>query len=192
MALTQSLEKLVHVLEKKGIPMRQRLQPGLTKADVQAALAPLGLTPPEELYELYEWRDGVADWDTPSPMLFGETHFLPLKDAIAEYQDFRQYFVGEDFEDLSIDLDKCFPFAFFMGYRSTIYCDPTLVLGFQHPVIGIYHDFAVSFENIERMAQTATEWFVAGVYDKNPVDDELKWAIRQKLNPRIPDPNPGL
>ena len=52
-------------------------------------------------------------------------------------------------------------------------------------MIEIYHGLGVLFENIDRMAQTVAEWFASGIYDNEPVDDALRAAIRQKLNPRI-------
>ncbi len=181
MSLTQSLERLVDIFEHRGIPMRQHLRPGLKRADLQAALSPLGLVPPEELYELYEWHDGVDDPYKPEK-LFGEHQFIPLSDAIQWYKDLLKYY---DQQYFSISLAQCFPFAFYEGDYCTIYCEPTLTEGLLHPVIGIYHSIGVLFETIDQMVQTAAEWYVSGIYDTSPVNDALKASIRKRLNPRI-------
>lgn len=162
--------------------MRPHLRPGLSRADVQAALSSLGLIPPEELYELYEWHDGVDVLNTPE-LLFGEYQFLPLNDAVQEYQEIIKHYSQIV---SSINLAQCFPFASFQGANCTIYCEPTLVDGLQHPVIEIYHGIGVLFENIERMTQTVAEWFASGIYDSEPVNDALRATIRQRLNPRVP------
>lgn len=182
MSISQSLEKLVDVLENKGISLRPYLQSGLSRADVQAALNPLSLTPPEDLYELYEWSNGVDILNTPE-LLFGEYQFLPLSDAVQEYEELIKHYSQVT---SSISLAQCFPFASFQGSNCTIYCEPKPIEGLQHPVIEIYHGVGILFESIDRMAQTVAEWFSLGIYDTQPVDDVLRAAIRQRLNPRIP------
>jgi len=190
MLLVEALERLVDIFENRGVPMRQHLRPGLSRADVQTALSPLGLTPPEELYQLYEWHDGIDVVNAPD-MLFAEQQFIPLSEAIQEYADLLKYY-GE--VPTSIDLSQCFPIASFEGDYSTIYCDTTLVEGLQCPIIGIYHGIAVIYENIERMAQTVAEWLISGIYDNDdaPVDDDRRYAIRERLNSRIPERNTSL
>ncbi len=183
MSLTQSLERLVDIFEHRGIPMRQHLRPGLTRVAVQAALSPLGLAPPEELYELYEWHDGIDVLNTPR-RLFADHQFLPLDVAVQEYHDLLKY---NSEIVTSIDLAQCFPFAFFEGDYCTIYCDPTLVEGLQYPVINIFGGIAVAYEDIDRMAQTVAQWYVSGIYDSYPIIDEnLCSIIWKRLNPHIP------
>jgi len=191
MPLVEALEKLVAVFESKGIPMRPHLRPGLTRAEVQAALSPLGLTPPEELYQLYEWHDGIERIYRPE-WLFDRYEFLPLSEAVQEYHELLKYY-SEVL--LSINLSHCFPFAFFEGDYGTIYCDTALVKGLQHPVVnidgsGIYE----AYESIERLTQTVTECYLSGIYDDAdlPLDEALYHAIRERMNPRIDYHSPGL
>ena len=179
-SISETLEKIANIFEGKGVPMRQHLRPGLSRAEIQAALAPLGLVPPEELYELYEWHDGVDDYYEPG-LLLGEHQFIPLKDAIYEYHETLKYY-----EDPSLNLAKCFPVAFFMGSSYNVYCDPVLFEGLQYPVIRIFEGIGVEFENLTLMAQTVLAWFEADIYDGDgPADDKLMYGIRGKLNPRV-------
>lgn len=186
MSLVEALEKLVEVFEDRGISMRPHLRPGLTRAQVQATLSSLGLTPPEELYQLYEWHDGVDLANAPK-RLFAEQQFLPLSEAIQEHVYLLKY---NSEVTTSINLSQCFPIAFFEGDYDTIYCDSNLVEGLQHPVINIYDAITVRYENVARMAQTVAEWYVSGIYDDPPlvedVNGTLRRAIRERLNPRIP------
>jgi len=62
--LTESLEALVAEHDRIGSPLRSRLGPGRSAADVTAALARVGLTPSDEVVELYGWheiRDAPTD-----------------------------------------------------------------------------------------------------------------------------------
>lgn len=188
MSLVDSLERLVDIFENRGVAMRQYLRPSLTRAEVQTALGRLGLNPPEELYQLYEWHDGIDTLNAPKK-LFMEHQFLPLNKAVQEHAELLRY----NSEVLtSLDLLQCFPFAFYEGDYCAIYCDTTLIEGLQHPIINIYGGIGVIYENIDLMAQTVTEWLVSGVYDSSPVDDDLHLAIRERLNPRIPERNTSL
>ena len=182
MSLAQSLENLVSILENKGISIRPHLRPSLSRENVQALLNSFGVVPPEELYALYEWHDGIDVLNTPE-LLFGEYQFLSLNDAIQEYQEILKHYSQTS---PLINLAQCFPFASFQGANCTIYCDSSLVDGLQHPVIEIFHGIAPLFENIDRMALTVAEWFASGIYDSEPVNDTLRTAIRQRLNPHIP------
>jgi hypothetical protein len=181
MALAQSLEVLIDILEDRGHSIRSRLQPGLPRVDIQAALSPLGLKPPEELIELYEWHNGVDDEITVAIQLFGEHQFISLDYAIEEYREMIKHYSSK-----SIAVTQCFPFSRFQGDVCAIYCDDAVVEGLLHPVINIYHGIYIQYENIEGMAQTAIEWFASGIYDVEPVDDVRHAAIRQTMNPRIP------
>ena len=182
MPLAHTLDILVTTLQRKGIAMGPHLRAGLSRAKLQAVLAPLGLTPPAEVYELYAWHDGVDGVHAPE-LLFGENQFLSFRNALQEYQALMKHY-GQVAS--SIQIAQCFPFAGFQGSTWAVYCDPNLVDGLQHPVLEIYHGISIAFENLEHMVQTVDEWFVAGIYDTEPVNEALRSAIRQRLNPRTP------
>ncbi len=182
MSLIESLEKLVDTHENRGVAMRQHIRPGLSRAEVQTALSALGLTPPEELYQLYEWHDGIDTLNAPKK-LFMQHQFVPLNEAIQWYKDLLEYY--DDGTD-TIELRQCFPFAFFEGDYCTIYCDAALIEGLQYPIINIYAGIGVIYENIDLMAQTVTEWLVSGIFDSvTPVDADLLYAVRKRLNPGV-------
>jgi len=184
MSLAQSLDRIVDIFEHRGVSMRQHLRPGLSRAEVQSVLSPLGLIAPEELYELYEWHDGVDDLYEPG-LLLGEHQFLPLKEAAKEYPEVVKYYNYDD--PSSLDLTKWFPFASFDGSYFGVYCDPTPFEGLQYPVIRVFEGVNTEFENIDRMVETVLEWIRLGVYgtDETLGHDDLRFAIRKRFNPRI-------
>jgi len=182
MPLAHELDDLVTTLQHNGFTMYPHLYPGVSQAQLQTALAPMGLKPPPELYELYAWHDGVDDEQAPI-MLFGEHQFLPLTDVLQEYHELMQHY---GHLPSAISLAQCLPFAGFQGSTLSLYCEPSPVLGLRYPVIEIYHDISIAFENLKRMVQTVNAWFASGVYDTEPVNEVLYAEIRQRINPRLP------
>jgi hypothetical protein len=64
MSLIDSLEALVEEHDRIGSPLRERLAPGVSRDRVQSEVMALGLSPPEELVELFAWhevRDDTGD-----------------------------------------------------------------------------------------------------------------------------------
>jgi hypothetical protein len=181
MALLQALDQLVDTLENKGISIRTYLQPGLPRSYIHSTLAAIGIRPPEELLELYEWHNGVIDEINTPVQLFGEHQFIPLEDGVEEYKEMIKYY-----ESQSVNINQCFPFSSFQGDVCAVYCEDVAISTLVHPVINIYHGIALLYENIERMAETATAWFASGLYDVAPVDEVKQVAIRRKLNSRVP------
>jgi hypothetical protein len=57
MGLTELLEALVVEHDRIGSPLRSRLGPGRTAADVEAALGAVGLTPSDEIVEFFGWHE---------------------------------------------------------------------------------------------------------------------------------------
>jgi hypothetical protein len=181
MALRQALDELVDTLEKKGASIRMYLKPGLSQPYIHSTLATIGIRPPKELLELYEWRNGVIDEISTPVHLFGEHQFISLEYAAEEYKE-----MIKNYHSHSLDMNQCFPFSSFQGDLCAIYCEDATISALVHPVINIYHGIALLYESIERMAETATAWFASGIYDVEPVDEVKQVAIRQKINSRVP------
>lgn len=184
MTIVQLLEGLVDTIEKRGFTLRSRLRAGLPRSQIDLLLNPLGIAAPSVFYELYEWHDGVTEGDSEGIFLFGEHQFLPLQDAIHEYHEMLTYY-DQKFEQ--IQLKQCLPFASFQGDTIAVYCDPVGIDDLNYPIINIYHSVAPVYEDLEHAAQTVTAWFAAGIYDTHPIDDDARFLIRGKLNPRIPE-----
>ena len=159
MALLHLLDRLVNVFAEQQLDMRPHLRPGLVRDEVHAVLQSIGLTPPEELYELYAWHDGVDSEDTSVPtFLFEEHQFMPLREAAQEYHEVLTYYEN----DLNpFSLLPCFPFASFQGSVLAIYCSETPLYGLQHPIVNVYYGVAIQYESLSRLIETATEIFAS-------------------------------
>lgn len=183
MALIQNLEQLIDVIEQRNMSIRPYLRPGLLQSDIETALTSLGLEPPPELLALYQWHDGINIERTRDIVLiFGEETFLPLIDAVNAYHD-----LVESYSDVrsELDLSRCFPFAAHDAELLAVYCSEIPFDGLYHPIVHIFQDISIGFENLEAMVQTVIAWFVHGVYDSSPVNEALHKSIWQKLNPNI-------
>ena len=182
MSLINTLERLVAILEPHDSTVRHALRPGLSHSAIEAILALLPLAPPPELFDLYQWHDGI-DISLTTELMLGEHTLLPLDEAVHEYHAIVRYYTDPT---SPLDRARCFPFAVFQGSYLALYCHEQRFEGLVHPVIGIFEDVSIAFENLETMAQTAIAWFEAGVYDTEPVDEQLRKAIWRQYNSRVP------
>jgi hypothetical protein len=183
MSLTERLEQLVTTIEQRGWTIRPCLQPGIdTQKHISELIKPLGIHIPPSLYELYQWRNGTIE--SCGPPLFDEHEFLPLEEAILEYQQFVPIALQAD-PDTRIDYRYCFPFATLMGSQYVIYCNPRPFKGFTYPIIHLFQGDYIRFVNLEVMALTIIEWYKSGAYNMDIVDKNLMDEIWRKLNPNL-------
>ena len=88
-ALTAALEKLSKQLDEKGLHTMERMQPGLSRAEIVELTKPLPFALPEEAVELFEWRNGFRGFATAKevvPAWFFEMYLpMTLQDAIDTY-----------------------------------------------------------------------------------------------------------
>ena len=87
--LTDALEKLSKQLDEKGLHTMERMQPGLSRAEIAELAKPLPFALPEAAVELFEWRNGFRGFATAKevvPTCFFEGYFpMTLQDAIEFY-----------------------------------------------------------------------------------------------------------
>ncbi|MEM6455122.1 MAG: SMI1/KNR4 family protein [Acidobacteriota bacterium] len=80
--LEDSLERIRRWLDQRAQPYADALQPGIDRAQVDAAIEGLGIELPDEVYRLYAWRNGQRDLDDDdAPLFFPGYRFLPIEDA---------------------------------------------------------------------------------------------------------------
>lgn len=86
--------------------------PGLSREEIVTKLRPLNIPIPEDLIQLYSWRNGQvenADWELDS-LRFRDTTFINLDAAVKQYDDFRTaYGEGCTFENTGFDMDLAIP-----------------------------------------------------------------------------------
>jgi hypothetical protein len=59
-SLAESLDELVRQHDEIGSPLRRQLAPGIARRETASRIGAIGLSAPEELLELFEWRSYQA------------------------------------------------------------------------------------------------------------------------------------
>lgn len=91
-AIRQELDAILRHLEKLRRPVVDELRPGLQCAALEVRTRTLQIALPEELKELYRWRDGT---EIRKGSLLDDLHFFPgyylmsLDDALTSYELFQ-------------------------------------------------------------------------------------------------------
>ncbi len=80
-SIHQLLDRYIDEIKARGYPIDRYLNPGLTRQQIIQQSIALSFAPPEEIFQLYEWHNGVDEACRVS--LFRDNHFLrfdqPLK-----------------------------------------------------------------------------------------------------------------
>jgi|tagenome__1003787_1003787.scaffolds.fasta_scaffold20962551_6 cell wall assembly regulator SMI1 len=90
------LEALADRWRRLGAPIIENLRPGLSDAEIDALTHPLGISLPDEARTWFRWHDGVAlDPGRPERRIGAlMMEFIPLAEAVRDYQDGRAVLVG--------------------------------------------------------------------------------------------------
>jgi hypothetical protein len=86
-ALPALLAELEEEWARKGIPLASRLLPGATEDEIRTRLEPVGLTPPMEVVEWYQWRNGA----TRPTYLMPAIEYASLGEAVDLYVRFGNF-----------------------------------------------------------------------------------------------------
>ena len=81
-ALTEALERILKELQKNRPAVASTLQSGLTYKEIQETITNLPFCLPNEVYELYQWRNGNE-----FHQFFYYHYFLPLQKAVEICQE---------------------------------------------------------------------------------------------------------
>lgn len=81
--LTEALNRIMSWLEQYQPEYAASFLPGLSRQEIDELVAPLSVLLPEEIYELYQWRNGRAiepfSYGRPSLSIY---EYLPLQEAL--------------------------------------------------------------------------------------------------------------
>jgi len=171
----------------QGVPFEDFLQPGLQNREIRDSVGHLPFQLPEEIYELYRWRNGQKA-SCPVPM-FRDQRFLSLDEALDDYQMIQTYFVPAlGGVDVGVDLTTCFPFAGFEGANYAVPCrGQTLIEGCELPIISVFEGIDVHFLSFATMLDTIVAWYEQGAHrvDDPSVDAALELRIWKQYNPGL-------
>lgn len=101
-SLIQVLERILCWFQANKPNIAQSLQPGLSREQIEAQVQVLPFRLPEEVYQLYQWRNGSSG---NAPVEFmPQYRILSLEEAIAERKLSYEIYL-EVYEDLAQDID---------------------------------------------------------------------------------------
>jgi hypothetical protein len=81
------LDEFLGELRRLGAPAAETLAPGLSDAEIDALLLPLGIDLPDEARVWWRWRNGTDPSAPAGRTLFGDRHFLSLQQNLVTYED---------------------------------------------------------------------------------------------------------
>lgn len=103
--LTNALNRIFNCLENhpsEKYASIDVLQPGLSYKEIERRVADLPFKLPEEVYELYQWRNGTYEGEEEKAQFFNGLTFLSLEAALDKYSELLEE--AEEF----IETDDCF------------------------------------------------------------------------------------
>lgn len=92
MSTTSALERIERWAQQNDPAFVALLQPGLTRQEIDAAVSILPFAIAEEVYELYQWRNGQKEGKFQLGLHQWPTYpFMPLNEALDEYTRFQAF-----------------------------------------------------------------------------------------------------
>ena len=171
--LSEKLILIENMLAKRGYPVHE-LNPGLTREEIDRKVSSLSYPFPEELYQLYMWRNGTREGST--LFLFRDQIFNSLDEGIS----------NQTFQGL-YGVHNSFPFASLEGSFYTLPSEAYALNGkLERPVISVFEGVDVYFYSLDHLLETQIDWIENNVYpesDSSQIDLEL--PIWKSHNPGI-------
>lgn len=180
----EKLDRLADLIKRREKEI-DNLRRGLTRREIEQKIACLPFEFPQELYELYQWRNGIEQPSTDllSPFLFRDHYLSNLDDAIENYLAIQTSFNTEEDRKIA-DWSKSFPFAYFEGsYLLIILGKHFLEKKYKYPIINIFEGVELWFCSFDSMLDTCIEWNQQTFEKYDTPKDEIN--IWQKHNPGI-------
>lgn len=176
--LVLTLERLFQWLAINVPRIAQGLQPGLTREQIEVQVQALPFRLPEELYLLYQWRNGGTVEIAPEghPPYQGAIELLPpyrllsLEEAIEEYTNFLAcYGELEQSGDIPADSYLCFPVMNDSVYYYAARCDtePKASAAILEANLFAEDRLSLTFNSLTEMMQAIVECCETGVYSSD-------------------------
>jgi DNA-binding ferritin-like protein (Dps family) len=165
--LSAVMDRILNWMQQHRPERVKTFQPGLSREEIDQAIANLPNQFPEELYELYQWRNGSTAWDAIDSLVSPILEFMPLEEAVKSCIDLLEVF-GDD-ENLPDPIlaggKRLFPF---ICENSSCYYAVFLDNQQQQlsPVIDIggEGDLDIVFDSLTDMMQALAGYCETGVY----------------------------
>lgn len=92
-SLLTSLDKIIDIWQQDREDLIELIQPGLSVQDIQGYIANLPFQLPQEVYQLYHWRNGVQipEFHDISLDFIPGFWFLPLAETLKKYEHLKEF-----------------------------------------------------------------------------------------------------
>jgi hypothetical protein len=183
--LIAKLDALLEEYRSKGL--EPDLRPGLSQRELVEWQSSTGLKLPEDLRQLFSWRNGCANTngEPETLLLFRDNVFIGLDDYKSAIEGLEPFVSSyEEYDTFPFKIDRSIPIAEFEGNYYVVPLD-MVIPNHPHPVICVGEDLAVHFYSLASMLDTCVEWardtkFVDG--DPNQDQEIIAW---QRYNPGV-------
>lgn len=186
--ITDLCERLADVYALQGVDVRANLGPGISRAEVLAALAPLRLVVPEDVIELYAWRNGHLRHDDDRTLNFRDTPLLAMNRVVEEYVMIQKSYGMElTLQDVRVDLKATIPISTFHGAWDVVVCGAHLHgRHLDHPVIHVHQGVSLYYHSIEAMLRTSIDWVASPYFEHHSgLPDAVEMEIWERHNPGV-------
>lgn len=193
-SLMQVLERILSWFQANKPNIAQSLQPGLSREQIEAQVQALPFCLPEEVYQLYQWRNGSLA--TAPVDLMPQYRMLSLEDAIADRKLSYEIYLGcrgDEVRDSDDDISWLPLFAEdgnFYVVKGDTNPQASMPILSRSEYSTTQDDLTLVFNNLTDMMLAIAECFETGVYyfdDYNYLcsdgDDPREAQIWQKYQP---------
>jgi len=185
MLLIDSLERILNWLKSNVPEYEDDFLPGLTHGEIEEKVKDLPFKLPQEVYDLYQWRNGSAS----ESGIFLYLHHSPLERAL-ENSEFTNYPEGIDIRIEDNDPPYLFPVFEFEGEYFAVQGDVAEAETSLVFHIGSEGGTSLVFNSLTTMMLSIAESYESGVYICQPENNYMNWEdmkksgeIRLKYNP---------
>lgn len=153
-------------LYENGPERAETFQPGLSRTEIDYLIRALPIQLTEELYEIYQWRNGSTDWNNTNSLVSPTLEFMPLEEAIKHFYDLSNSFTEIHSSNEAYFCDR-FLFPVICENSSCYYA---VMLEnekkISSPVIDISGegDLDIVFSSLMEMMKTLAEYCETGTY----------------------------
>lgn len=166
--LTNALERILNWLQNNLLleyASLEVLEPGLTYEEIEEMVADLPFRLPQEVYELYQWRNGTCYGEEDFARFFYYRAFLSLESALEKYEEL--------IEDVAYWESDWFPifeendnrgYYFIIGDREVKEISPVFSFDWEEP------DIEKIYDSLAEMMLKIADDYDTGAYYKIGAD----------------------
>ncbi len=186
------LQLLLEAEEEAGSPIGAYLRPGLSAPAIRARFADIGLVAPDELVELYAWRDGTDQkaWQAAGHEwvleLLPHARFSPVDAAISDYRElraawqqtpqFKAYLAGDD-PGYGYWRSEWFPVLESDRWRHAVDCSKPGESPVWHVYLEPSPPTGVKYVSLTDLVQTVTDLFKSRACSWDSSEDGLRDSL---------------